>query len=197
MEPVELMTGRLVLACPTEADVSAVVRICNDPAVVEFTTVPCPYREEDARGFLGEVAPAGWDSGTSCVWGICARGGRELLGVISLTGIADGTADLGYWIDSAVRGQGFMTEAVRAVIAVAFGEAPDGLGLERISWEAVTPNTASARIAQKTGFTWEGERRSAVVRLGKRYDLTVAGLLRGDDGTEKPWPAPGAGLTVR
>lgn len=90
-----------------------------------------------------------------------------------------------------------MTEAVRAVIAVAFRPAPDGMGLERISWEAVTSNTASARIAQKTGFTWEGERRSSVVRSGRRYDLTVAGLLREDAGAEKPWPAPGAGLTVR
>jgi RimJ/RimL family protein N-acetyltransferase len=41
-------------------------------------------------------------------------------------------------------------------------------------------NTASARVAEKCGFTVEGRRRSAWVADGHRVDVVVAGRLATD-----------------
>ncbi len=156
--------------------------------MAEFTTVPHPYEFEHAHQFVTEVVPAGWSNGSYLTWGIYERTASLLLGVVSLSQIEDGISELGYWIDVAARGRGLMTEAVGHVVDFAFSAPPAGLGLNRLGWEAMSTNEASARVAQKAGFSWEGRRRSAAVRLGRTYDLTFAGLLRNDARTATVWP---------
>lgn len=190
MECVTLTTERLILRCPSAADVDRVLSICEDPEIVAFTTVPHPYRLEDAKAFVTEIIPAGWASGTGLAWGMYAKDQNELLGLVSLSRIESGSAELGYWLDSEVRGQGLMTEAAARVVDYAFAPTPDGLHLRRLGWEAVADNTASAGVARKLGFRWEGLRRQAADRLGTIYDLSYAGLLRSDDRLGyNPWPS--------
>ncbi|MEF3403534.1 GNAT family N-acetyltransferase [Agromyces sp. CCNWLW203] len=189
MEIVELMTARLSLRCPSEVDIPRIAEICGDAAIAEFTTVPYPYETKHARGFVVDVIPAGWASGSSLTWGIYELSGLRILGVVSLSRIEAGMAELGYWIDPEARGRGLMTEAAARVVEYALAEAPVGLGLDRLGWEAITTNIASARVAQKLGFTWEGQRRGAGVRFGQRYDLTLAGLVRSDVRSPTAWPS--------
>ncbi|MBO9704928.1 MAG: GNAT family N-acetyltransferase, partial [Arthrobacter sp.] len=79
-----LTTERLILRCPSAADVDRVLSICEDPEIVAFTTVPHPYRLEDAKTFVTEIIPAGWASGTGLAWGMYAKDQNELLGLVSL-----------------------------------------------------------------------------------------------------------------
>lgn len=189
MECVELETARLILRCPTEGDIDRIVTICQDADIASFTTVPNPYRRENATEFVSGVIPAGWSTGSALAWGIYLKDAPQLLGVVSLSNVQDGAAELGYWIDPLVRAQGVMTEAAARVVAFGFSASPDGLGLHRIGWEAISINGPSARVAQKVGFRWEGHRRGAAVRLGTIYDLTLAGVLSTDDRSmSTPWP---------
>nr|WP_198423971.1 GNAT family protein [Microlunatus antarcticus] len=58
-------------------------------------------------------------------------------------------AHLGYWIDVDHQGRGVATAAVRAVLAIAFGE----LGLHRVQAGTLLHNHASRRVLAKNGFT--------------------------------------------
>ncbi|WP_221585896.1 GNAT family N-acetyltransferase [Microbacterium sp. G2-8] len=184
-DPVPLRTPRLFLTVPGPDDVDAIFDACQDPLIQKYTTVPSPYTRDDAETFVGLVADW-WDSGAEHVWAM--RAGDELVGMVGLHRIKDGAAELGYWTAPAGRGQGYTTEAARAVVEFAFGP----MRLERLEWHAVVGNTASARVAQKLGFQLEGTRRMGLAHHGAggshgRTDGWIAGLLSSDPRTESAW----------
>ncbi|GGQ57938.1 GNAT family N-acetyltransferase [Streptomyces flaveolus] len=84
------------------------------------------------------------------------------------------SASLGYCYDDAVWGQGYATEAARALLGWAF----DTLDLNRVQAEADTRNVASARVLEKLGFVREGTLREDCVVNGDVSDSWVYGLLR-------------------
>lgn len=185
MDPVILHTARLELSAPTEADIDVITRICQDPDILKWTTVPSPYSRADAEFFLGQIVGPGWESGSALTWAIRLNG--ELIGMISLTSLDESMYELGYWMDRGVRGQGLMAEAVRRVAD--YGFEADGLNLGRIEWHAYVGNFGSASVARRSGFTYEGLLRMEGLQRGERHDSWVAGLLPDDDRTEKPgWP---------
>ena len=59
---------------------------------------------------------------------------------------------MGYKLDAALCGQGYMTEAVQKLSEIAFKE----LGLHRIEANIMPRNAASLRVAEKAGFYREG-----------------------------------------
>ncbi|UAJ80503.1 GNAT family N-acetyltransferase [Leifsonia sp. ZF2019] len=186
--PVVLTGARVVLAAPVEADVDRIAELCVDPAVAEWTTVPSPYTREHAVGFVTGMVADGWITGRSCTWGIRVDG--MLVGMIGLDGIADAAAEIGFWLAPAARGHGIMTEAVGLVLDFAFAAAPDGVGLERVVWHAYAGNHASAAVARRAGFVFEGISRQGAVQRGRRRDDWQAGLLADDPRTPADgWPA--------
>ncbi|WP_108252344.1 GNAT family N-acetyltransferase [Planctomonas deserti] len=179
MTPVDLVTPRLLLRAPGEALIDAIAEACTDPAIARYTTVPSPYRRSDAEGFVRDHVPTVWDRGSGCVWAIRAASEPDaLLGMIGLESIADGSAELGFWLAAAARGRGYIDEAVAAVLD--FGFSADGLQLQRVQWRAVPGNVPSARVARRAGFSYEGLSRLGGVHRGTRVDLWVAGLLATD-----------------
>lgn len=192
MEFVELTTARLRLRRPVESDIETITAVCQGPEMVAFTTVPSPYGREHAEAFVTEAVPHGWAAGTGCTWAITLRDDAAggLLGVVSIHDVDDGAGSLGYWLGAAGRGRGVMTEAVERVVDFGFAQPPEGLGLRRLQWQAVPSNAASARIAQKAGFRWEGLRRAAVLHRGRPQDLACAGLLASDSRAPQDGWAP-------
>ncbi|GAB3786144.1 GNAT family N-acetyltransferase [Nocardioides ungokensis] len=84
------------------------------------------------------------------------------------------SAAIGYVLDEAAWGQGYATEAARAVLQWAF----DSLDLNRVQAETDTRNVASARVLEKLGFVREGTLREDCVVNGDVSDSWVYGLLR-------------------
>jgi RimJ/RimL family protein N-acetyltransferase len=60
--------------------------------------------------------------------------------------------EIGYWIDTRYRGQGFMMEAAEAISNFAFTE----LKARRVEIRCDSKNTKSRAIPEKLGFTLEG-----------------------------------------
>jgi RimJ/RimL family protein N-acetyltransferase len=79
--------------------------------------------------------------------------GAHLIGAIELIDAA-GAASLGFWIAQPFRGQGFATEAVRAVLNLA-----RTLGHGRIVGWHFVDDAASGRVLGKTGFSSTGHIR--------------------------------------
>ncbi len=189
MQPVQLTDGRLLLEPPAEADIPEVTEACQDDETAAWTTVPFPYRVEDGEGFVLRRVPAGWAEGTSATWAIRELGAdHRIAGMISLDAIAEGSAEIGYWVAPWSRGRGVVGRAVDLVLEHGF--APDGLDLERVSWTALVGNWPSRRVAWRAGFRVEGTVRGFAVHRGVRVDSWLGTLLRADPREPgEPWPA--------
>jgi ribosomal-protein-alanine N-acetyltransferase len=77
------------------------------------------------------------------------------IGEVSLGSVQRGpfqSANVGYWIDEAHAGNGYMPEAVAVVLRYAFEE----LGLHRVEAAIVPRNARSRRVTEKLGMRDEG-----------------------------------------
>ncbi len=184
MEPVVIRTERLVLSIPTDDDVDQITRLCQDELMRDMLAMlPWPYAREDAVSFVRELARPGWESGDAAQWSIREAEDGPHLGSI---GWRRERHDIGFWMGAPYRGRGYMTEAVRGVCAWVFAE----LCEERIGWEAVAGNVASARVVRAAGFRFDGERPVDIpFRDGRRPMGWHGHLLRDDDGSPREgWP---------
>ncbi len=86
-----------------------------------------------------------------------ADSAHRLVGQITLGGIVLGAyrgGHIGYWVDSRYANRGITTAAVVALTEYAFS----ALELHRIEINMRPENSASKRVAEKAGFTFEGVR---------------------------------------
>jgi RimJ/RimL family protein N-acetyltransferase len=143
-----LETERLILRAPRLGDAKAVATLANDRRIAENTArIPHPYRVADAEAFIAGVNVPGGETvflitdPDDMVLGACG------------VGAVDGQGpELGYWLGVPFWGQGYATEAVRAVIDYAFTESD----YEFLNAGARVTNPASRRVLEKCGFQWTG-----------------------------------------
>jgi RimJ/RimL family protein N-acetyltransferase len=176
LDPTEITAGALHLRPPEPADIDAITRACQDPEIQTYTRVPAPYRREDAERFVTEVSPEGWSSGGAATFMALDATTGAVLASAGLHGIADGAAEIGFWVAASARRQGVGRTAVGAVCRWGFG----ALDLERISWVAVVGNTGSRRLVERLGFRYEGLLRRGTVHRGRRVDCWIGSLLPED-----------------
>lgn len=69
MQQVDLRRGRMILTRPTQADAERIAEMCQDASVQEWTTIPSPYRREDADAFLENLVGPGW-AAQSPIWAL-------------------------------------------------------------------------------------------------------------------------------
>jgi [ribosomal protein S5]-alanine N-acetyltransferase len=117
-----------------------------------------------------------WAAETGAHWAVVEVDSDILLGRTALKHLkfADGTADVAYWTVPAARGKGVCPRAVDAMASWAFGVA----GFHRLELQHAVGNTASCRVAEKTGFAVEGVRRSAWLQADGRHDVHAHARLR-------------------
>jgi RimJ/RimL family protein N-acetyltransferase len=172
-------------------DLAAIIEQCTDPDMVRFTTVPWPYRVEDAHDFL-ERTRTDWEqhSPTSRrTWAITvgASGDKRFAGTVDYRPTGHATATVGYGLHPAHRGRGLMSKALGLVLNWAF----EHDGQELMKWEAVVGNWASAKTVWRHGFRLEGCVRGFCVHPGGAFDGWIATLHRDDPRTPcQPWPWP-------
>jgi RimJ/RimL family protein N-acetyltransferase len=140
-----LETERLILRAPLFEDAKRVALLVNDRRIAENTArIPHPYTMDDAKEWIGAVT-----SQSAETYLITFRG--EMVGACGLD-MRDGVPELGYWLGVPFWGNGFATEAARALIDHAFAD----LGHEAIIAGARISNPASRRVLEKCGFQWTG-----------------------------------------
>jgi ribosomal-protein-serine acetyltransferase len=94
---------------------------------------------------------------------------------------ADGSCEIGCWLEPAGQGRGLITRAARHLIDWAVRVR----GIQRIVWHTRPDNTASRNVAQRLGMTLDGVLRADYLYNGVRYDTEVWSMLApewlGDD----------------
>lgn len=170
-----LVTERLVLRPFHVSDSLNVERLAGAREVADTTlTIPHPYPSGGGTQWIATHAAA-WESRDNLALAICAQPTpSELLGAISLhLSLAHSHGEIGYWIGVNSWGNGFATEAARALVAYAFAE----LELHRVQGRHFTRNTASGRVMQKLGMRLEGVHRDAYRRWDRFEDVAVYAVL--------------------
>ncbi len=109
-----------------------------------------------------------------------------LLGGVTLSNLRRGVAQsatLGYWIGAAHSRQGYMTEALAAVLEFAFSR----LALHRVEAACLPANEASRRLLLKSGFREEGYAREYLRINGRWQDHQLFAILQSElPGAAKP-----------
>ena len=107
------------------------------------------------------------------------RDDDALIGGVTLSNVRRGvaqSASLGYWAGARYSRQGYMTEALAAVLGFAFGP----LGLHRVEAACLPDNAASRALLIRSGFREEGYAREYLRINGRWQDHVLFGLPRGD-----------------
>lgn len=85
-------------------------------------------------------------------------------------------AEVGYWLHSAFTGRNIMSRAVEALRDYSFTI----LGLNKLSILADVDNTASNKVALKSGFLLVGVKHQDEIRNGEFRDMNEYELLKSD-----------------
>lgn len=147
-----LETERLVLRAPRADDAAAMTRLLADRRIaINTARIPYPYGIADAEQFVAAVNRLDGEATfvialDAMPIGVCGVEPRE------------GGPEIGYWIGVSHWGQGYATEAVRALIDHAFAD----LAHETLHAGTRVSNPASRRVLEKCGFQWTGVRLSRI-----------------------------------
>lgn len=120
-----------------------------------------------------------WRRGTGFSFLVYRLSDRALMGGVTLSNVRRGVAQaasMGYWIGEGFARQGYMSEAVSAVVEFAFEE----LGLHRVEAACLPQNDASRSLLLKVGFRQEGYARQYLRINGKWQDHLLFEMLRDD-----------------
>ncbi|MFQ6549139.1 GNAT family N-acetyltransferase [Aestuariibius sp. 2305UL40-4] len=179
---VRLETERLSLRPPTHADFRPWADL--RAASREFLTPWEPTWAADhlsRKAFTNRVywAQRSIAGGTAVPLFLIRRADEALIGAITLDNIRRGPAQAGttgYWIGEAYARQGYMREAIEAVVHYAFTQ----LDISRIEAGCLPENTASRRVLEAAGYKYEGVAQSYLQINGRWRTHVLYANLRSD-----------------
>jgi len=130
-------------------------QIADEDIVRNLARAPWPAGAQNARDFAAMAQDRRFPHFFITLPRIaCGSGGNELIGCIGLFGREGGAPALGTWIARHRRGQGYATEAGRAVLAIA-----RTLGHRRVEAHRFADNPAAGRLLARLGFRPTGMSR--------------------------------------
>jgi len=144
-----LVTPRLQIASLTLADAPFILELVNDPAWIRFIGDKNVHSLADAEGYLRNGPLAMYHRHGFGLFRVDRRSDGVAVGMCGLIrrdGLDD--VDIGFAFLETARGQGYASEAAKAVLAYGLGE----LGLSRILAITTVDNDASSRVLEKLGF---------------------------------------------
>jgi ribosomal-protein-alanine N-acetyltransferase len=179
---VKLDTERLILRPPAHSDYRAWTSLRQDSAA--FLTPWEPTWAEDhlsRKSFTNRVywAQRSITNGTAVPLFLIRRSDDMLLGAITLDNIRRGPAQAGttgYWIGEPFARQGYMREAIAAVVHHAF----TSIDLSRIEAGCLPENTPSRRLLESCGYKYEGVAQSYLQINGRWRNHVLYANLRHD-----------------
>jgi RimJ/RimL family protein N-acetyltransferase len=161
-----------------EADVRALFAIYSSEEGTRYLARPRMGDIAEAREMLARIE-AGYADGSSLQLAIERNCDGAFLGVCLLFNIVLGRAaraELGYTLAREHWRQGYLAEALPALIDHAFG----AMQLIRLEADIDPRNQASARVLERLGFRREGLLRERWIVRGVPSDSAMYGLLRAD-----------------
>lgn len=174
---ITLQSARLILRPATMADYPQwkAVRQENYPYLKPFEpTWPDGCLTADFFMRRAKRLWAEWEHDRTYAFLIFLKDGT-LIGGLNVNNVTRGAANyaaLGYWLDEASQGKGYMTEAGAAVLDFSF----HSLNLSRMNAATLPHNHKSQAMLTRLGFSEEGFAKKYIQIDGRRQDHILFGL---------------------
>lgn len=168
---------RVSLRWMSETDIDALYSIFSNTEVMRYWSTPALPDRNAAAMMLKEIHDL-FQKRALLKWGIALRTDDAVIGTVTLCNLSfdHRRAEIGYALDRAYWGRGYMQEALHAVLSFAFGM----LELHRIEADVDPRNAASIRSLERLGFQREGYLRERWQVNGEIQDALFYALLRPD-----------------
>lgn len=139
-----LATPRLLLRKVHLSDANDLFEYASDQMTVRYVSFPRHQTVVDSQ----EAIANHFMPNTLQTWGIIWQETGKFIGTISLMGLDEHQAELGYILNRTFWGQGVMPEAASALLKLCF----EVLGLTQVHALHHVENPASGRVMQKIGM---------------------------------------------
>ncbi|MBM4262091.1 MAG: GNAT family N-acetyltransferase [Deltaproteobacteria bacterium] len=151
IKPQTLKTERLRLRKVKLSDAEAIFRqYAQDPEVTRYVSWRAHQSLDETREYV-RMCLLAWDVGKAYHWAIERLEDKQVIGMI-ITRVNGEKWELGFVLARGHWGQGYMTEAVKGLIAWAFKQKD----VYRVWAVCDVDNAASARVMEKSGMQREG-----------------------------------------
>jgi putative acetyltransferase len=151
------------------SDAEDVYRLRHQPGTLAFTLAMPSERLEQERRF---VEGLGADDHV-----LVAEVGGQVVGMAGLhvkAGKLRCSGEIGMMVRDDVQGRGIGKRLLEALLDIA----DNHLGLTRVELEVMAGNARAIALYERSGFAYEGCKRSAVRRGGRDEDLLIMGRVR-------------------
>jgi ribosomal-protein-alanine N-acetyltransferase len=177
-----LETERLVLRQIRPYDAAALFDCFSNKEVTRYYNFPAFTRIEQAQGIIEHMLTS-YSERRTIRWAITRREDNLFLGTCGFTGWKWHffSGQIGYELARPFWRQGVMTEALTAVIHLAFTQ----LHLNRIEALVMPDNIPSLSLLEKLRFQNEGLLRQSGYWENQFHDLTMMALLKQDSALQE------------
>ena len=173
-----IVTARLILRPWKAEDAPDVARLAGRREIADTTiSIPHPFSEQQARDWLAARSNPP-SAGKEASFAMTTTADGRLIGAVGLLNIdtEHSLTELGFWIGVEWWGQGYATEATRAVVHFVFSQ----LNLNRFYAHHMVRNPASGRVLEKIGMKREGLLRQRVRKWDRFEDVVLMAVLHED-----------------
>ncbi|MBQ7845402.1 MAG: GNAT family N-acetyltransferase [Clostridia bacterium] len=172
-----LNTPRLTLRPMTMRDAQDIYDYSCDKEVARHVLWDAHRSLADSRAYLRYIIRQ-YREGMPSSYGIVLKETGRLIGTIGFMWMntENSTVEVGYSLAREHWNKGLMTEALRALIDMAFTHLP----LHRIEAQHDSTYPSSGRVMQKCGMQKEGTLRGRIYNKGKFVDVDLYAILKED-----------------
>lgn len=164
-----------ILRTLKETDATSITLHANDPDIAKYTTLPHPYELKMAKEFIKKTS-RNIQRKKAYELGVELKEINGIIGMISLMDIdsRNKNAELGYWLGKKYWGKGIMKEAIELILNLGFKK----LKLVKVYARVMHQNITSARLLEKSGFTYERKLRKNELRNKQWCDELRYSILK-------------------
>jgi RimJ/RimL family protein N-acetyltransferase len=169
-----ITTERLILRIFEKSDAETVTKLCNSYNIYKNTLyIPYPYSIDCALSWM-ENHVDNFDADRSYEFAITDKKTRMLYGAVALSNNQRfNNGEIAYWIGEEFWGNGYATEASKAILEFAFNIK----GYHKVYARYFASNPASGRVIEKLGMVREGILIDHVMKEERYEDLIYYGII--------------------
>ena len=170
-----LESNRLLLRAVSTDDVNEILELRGNPETMKFIPRPLVTSTEMALEHIGMITEK-IENNIGINWGITIKGNNKIIGIIGHYRIQpeNHRAEIGYMSLPEYNGKGYISEAIKAVVAYGFEQ----MNLHSIEAVIDPGNTASEKVLLKNGFVKEAHILENELWEGKFWDTVIYSLLK-------------------
>ena len=172
-----LLTPRLTLRPVRMSDAEDMYEYSRDPEVARHVLWDAHTSIHQTRNYIRYLIRQ-YRNAAPGTFAIALRDSGKVIGTIGFMWLQmdNRSAEVGYSLGRKYWNQGYMTEALQAVVEFGFTR----LNLNRIEAQHECDNPASGRVMLKAGMKHEGTLRQRIYNKGRFVDVELYAILRSD-----------------